>query len=42
MKTFFNSKKVHAIPPLLFNGELVTGFQEKANISILFLQNNVH
>ena len=29
MKTFFNGKKVPAIPPLLLNGAFVTDFQEK-------------
>ena len=29
MKTFFNAKKVPVIPPFLFNGPFVTGFQEK-------------
>ena len=32
MKTFFNGKKVPAMPPLLFNGVFVTDFREKANI----------
>ena len=32
MKTFFNGKKVFAIPPLLFNSAFVTDFQEKTNI----------
>ena len=35
MKTFFNGKKVPAIPPLLFNGAFVTDSQEKANNSVL-------
>ena len=32
MKTFFNGKKVHVIPPLLFNSTFVTNVQEKTNI----------
>ena len=36
MKTFFNGKKVPAIPPLLFDGAFVTDFQEKANIFNFF------
>ena len=32
METFFNGKEVPVIPLLLFNGALVTDFQEKANI----------
>ena len=31
MKTFFNGKKVPAIPPLPFNGAFVLDFQKKAN-----------
>ena len=37
MKTFFNGKKVLAIPHLLFNGTIITDFQEKANIFNSFL-----
>ena len=31
MKTFFNGKKVPAIPPLPFNGAFVLDFQKKAH-----------
>ena len=42
IKTFFNGKSVPVILPLLSNDAFVTDFQEKANISISFLQSNVH
>ena len=31
LKTFYNGKKIHAIPPLLINNKLVSNFKEKAN-----------
>ena len=37
MKSFFNGKKVPTIPPLLFDGAVVTDFQGKANIVNSFL-----
>ena len=42
MKTFFNGKKVPAIPPLLFDDAFVSDFQGKKIFSIPFLQSNVH
>ena len=40
LKTFYDGKKVPAIPPLFINNKRVTDFQEKANFLTLFSQNN--
>ena len=31
LKTIFNGRKIHVIPPLLIDGKLVSDFKEKAN-----------
>ena len=41
LKTFYNGKKVRIIPPLLIDSKIISEFEAKAILSILFLHLNV-
>ena len=36
LKTFYSGKKIHLIPPLAINDQLITDFREKTNIFNLY------